>query len=55
MPSQIDLPADMIIDLADHPNIVGIKECSLSVGFSILKANEKRAAISSIDDFLIHF
>ena len=27
----IDLPADFIIDLAEHPNIVGLKECSHNV------------------------
>jgi len=31
MPSLLDLPPELIIDLADHPNIVGMKECSPSV------------------------
>lgn len=31
----IDLPAELIIDLSEHPNIVGLKECSHNVINSI--------------------
>ena len=27
----IDLPGELILDLAQHPNIVGLKECSHNV------------------------
>jgi hypothetical protein len=29
----IDLPADLCIELAEHPNIVGLKECSHNVNY----------------------
>ncbi len=32
----IDMPIDLIIDLADHPNIVGLKECSHNVKISFI-------------------
>ena len=34
----VDLPADIIIKLADHPNIIGIKESGgdVSIKFSLI-------------------
>ena len=31
--SYIDLPAEFLVDIASHPNIVGVKECSHNVSY----------------------
>jgi 4-hydroxy-2-oxoglutarate aldolase len=32
----IDLPIELILDLADHPNIAGLKECSHNVNIFLI-------------------